>query len=106
MTFLECGYNFALLNNRGNPQKTNIMKITEVTFEPFMLKEGIDTEIVEALSNYDQLFKVILDKTETCFIRKENREITCLTLRSYPICTFFVDERFEENELIRVRTQL
>ena len=82
------------------------MKITEVTFEPFMLKEGAESDIKNALSNYDQLFKVILDKTETCFIKKEGREIVCLTLNSYPICTFFVDDRFEDREIIRIRTQL
>ena len=82
------------------------MKITEVTFESFMVREEHQKEIVSSIADADNLFKLILDKTETCFIKKENREITCLTLNAYPICTFFVDERFEEKEIIRLRTQL
>ena len=82
------------------------MKITEVTFEPFMIRESAKKEIEGAINDADKLYSLILSLTETCFIRKENREITCLTLRSYPICSFFVDERFEEKEIIRLRTQL
>lgn len=82
------------------------MKITEVTFEPFMVREEHQKEIASSIADADNLFKLILDKTETCFIKKENRELVCMNFKSYPICTFFVDERFEEKEIIRLRTQL
>ena len=71
-----------------------------------MVREEAKKEIASSIADADNLFKLILDKTETCFIKKENREIVCLTLKSYPICTFFVDERFEEKEIIRLRIQL